>query len=202
MITETIPSYLYLQYSDDENLKALVEAYNVETQKYIDWFNSINLPIYTGLEGDLLDWVGAGLYGFPRPNISTGMYQWVGALNTRQYNDVEYNGSKPINLGIKTSDDLYKRLLTWRFYKGDGFYFSLQWLKRRVERFIFGVNGLDIVNNSGLVSVQFNTYKEVVVTVTMTGTALDVNLVSILQYSHLFGYLELPTGYNFQFVVA
>ena len=42
-----------------------------------------------------------------------------------------------------TPDDIYKRVLTWWFYKGDGYDFSIQWLKRRIYRFLFGVEGKD-----------------------------------------------------------
>ncbi|WP_258557194.1 hypothetical protein [Kluyvera ascorbata] len=45
------------------------------------------------------------------------------------------------------SDDLFKRIMTWNFYKGDGFYFTIPWLKRRVLRFLTGVDGVDVVND-------------------------------------------------------
>jgi hypothetical protein len=38
-------------------------------------------------------------------------------------------------------DDLYKRILTWHLFKGDGKYFDVRWWKRRIMRFITGVNG-------------------------------------------------------------
>ncbi|STX01610.1 Uncharacterised protein [Kluyvera ascorbata] len=37
--------------------------------------------------------------------------------------------------------------MTWNFYKGDGFYFTIPWLKRRVLRFLTGVDGVDVVND-------------------------------------------------------
>jgi len=40
-------------------------------------------------------------------------------------------------------DDIFKRILTWNLYKGDGNRFSMRWLKRRIARFLFGVNGID-----------------------------------------------------------
>src|SRR5262245_51754337 len=39
------------------------------------------------------------------------------------------------------NDDVYRRLLTWHFYKGDGKYASVEWLKRRIWRFCYGKNG-------------------------------------------------------------
>ncbi|MGA3767720.1 hypothetical protein ACPBXC_29065, partial [Escherichia coli] len=53
-------------------------------------------------------------------------------------------------------DDLFKRIMTWNFYKGDGFYFSIPWIKRRILRFLLGVNGTDILNDQRWsISIQF-----------------------------------------------
>ena len=41
------------------------------------------------------------------------------------------------------TDDVFKRILTWHFYKGDGKNFSVRWLKRRIWRFLQGANGTD-----------------------------------------------------------
>ncbi|WMJ65680.1 hypothetical protein RBI80_00330 [Klebsiella variicola] len=46
--------------------------------------------------------------------------------------------------------------MTWNFYKGDGFYFSIPWIKRRILRFLLGVNGTDILNDQRWsISIQF-----------------------------------------------
>jgi hypothetical protein len=42
---------------------------------------------------------------------------------------------------VTTTDDIYRRVLTWHFYKGDGNYFSMPFLKRRVWRFLYGQDG-------------------------------------------------------------
>ena len=112
-VPKTIPSYLYTLYQDDDDLQAFVAEYNTLTQGYVDWFNQVDLPIYTGplIVGYFLDWVSMGLYGYVRP--------------------------------AGTMDDVLKRSLTWHFYKGDGRYFDVRWLKRRVMRFLEGVDGTD-----------------------------------------------------------
>lgn len=128
MLSQTIPSYLYQEYSDDVDLQAFVSAYNQMTQQYVTWFNTIGLPIYTGLSGPLLDWVCNGLYGYYRPTLQ----------------------------GQLVSDDIFQRCLTWQFYKGDGTTFSIEWLKRRVVRFLTGANGTDPgVQQEWQVSVTF-----------------------------------------------
>jgi hypothetical protein len=37
--------------------------------------------------------------------------------------------------------------MTWNFYKGDGYYFTIPWLKRRIIRFLTGIDGVDVVND-------------------------------------------------------
>ena len=88
--------------------------------------------------------MGQGIYGYPRPVLSEYTIAIVGPLDTW-----ELNGGPILNsiekLGtanfITTTDDIYKRCLTWHIYKGDGRYFNVKWLKRRVMRFLYGVNG-------------------------------------------------------------
>jgi hypothetical protein len=95
-----------------------------------------------------------------RPALSTGLPIVMGPLNTWGYNWLFqiWNPSPPpaehVTFGlneievlsagdiINTSDDLYRRIITWHFYKGDGKYFSIRWLKRRIWRFLYGPNGL------------------------------------------------------------
>jgi hypothetical protein len=145
-LLKVIPSYLYQEYSDDDDLQAFVAAQNSKQQDYVDTFNALNLPIYTGplVAGALLDWVGSGLYGYPRPALSTGQPRTVGPLNTwgpamlPEINDMDVLTPYAV---VVTNDDTYRRCLTWHFYKSDGKYFDTRWLKRRVWRFCYGVNG-------------------------------------------------------------
>ncbi len=121
MLTQTIPSYLYQEYADDENLRAFVANYNVMAQDYVTWFATASLPIYTLQSDALLDWVAAGLYGWQRPTL----------------------------LDEPATDDVFKRCITWSFYKGDGRVFNIRWLKRRLQRWLNGVDGTDIGYISG-----------------------------------------------------
>jgi hypothetical protein len=139
-------------------------------QDYVDTFNALDLPIYPGpiVSGKLLDWVGQGVYGMARPAIGSGVPLQVGPLNTWgcnmpghsmavinayfQYEDwlpSTVNGLAQLSVGdvVITDDDTYRRILSWHFFKGDGKYFSTRWLKRRVWRFCYNMNGIpnDIV---------------------------------------------------------
>lgn len=133
MLTKTIPSYLYQEYSDDVDLQAFVANYNEMAQDYVTWFVTAFLPVYTLQTANLLDWVASGLYGILRPRLQ----------------------------GAPATDDVFKRCITWAFYKGDGKTFSIRWLKRRLQRWLNGVNGTDIgyisgpVNQTYQISVTF-----------------------------------------------
>lgn len=181
-LLETIPAYPYQQYADDENIQAFFLAFNTMVQEYVDWFNSINLPIYTSenISGLLLDWVAKGLYGMSRPGLASGQNQDIGPLNTFAYNEVgyaEYSIQGPSDV-VVTTDDVFKRIITWNFYKGDGKTFDIRWLKRRVARFLLGENGTSFnIDQTYLISVTFGVGNQVNINLsggsrTITGGAL------------------------------
>jgi hypothetical protein len=159
-VLEPIKSYLYQEYSDDEDLQAFVAAYNSMMQDLVDAFNTLNLPIYTQdpVSGALLDWVGKGVYGLPRPALSYQFPITIGPYNTGQYNTQIYDYWQyifPNDLAL-VNDDIYRRVITWHFSKGDGKYFSVQWLKKRIMRFLIGTNGTNPnIDQTYQISVTF-----------------------------------------------
>jgi hypothetical protein len=145
-LTAIIPSYLYQQYADDASLQAFVQAWNAYAQTYLTWFAEGQMANYTVQVGPMLDWVGTYLYGVPRPFLSSQVTLDEGPFNTYAINGLVINGWKvlpPQNI-TAVSDDIYKRVITWNFYKGDGNVFSIPWLKRRVVQFLEGVDGVPI----------------------------------------------------------
>lgn len=146
-LQDVIPSYLYQQYSDDSDLQAFVAAYNSIAQGYVDWFNSASLALYTSsaISGPLLDWIGQGIYNIARPVISTSSSKSYGAMNTVGLNTLSLNTFKTVQSGTAqiASNDIYKRLMTWVLYRGDGRQSCIAWLKRRIGRFLYGANGSD-----------------------------------------------------------
>jgi len=157
-----IPSYPYVQYNDDANIVAFFQAYNIVAQEYLNAFNALNLPVYTNpvIINYLLDWVGAGLYGNPRPTLSVGNLVGAGTYNSDDYNIDTYNRFNQVSIGqyFETSDDVYKRILTWNLYKGDGKQFNIAWLKRRCMRWLIGPNGAaPFLTETYPVSVEFDT---------------------------------------------
>jgi hypothetical protein len=146
-LQEIIPSYLYQQYADDQNVQSFVNAWNSIAQSYLTWFNQTPLGVYTSpsISGALLDWIGQGIYGIERPVLSTLSTSFMAGVNAFALNVPALNEGEKSSSGTAmiASDDIYKRVLTWWLYRGDGKTFSVRWLKNRVNRFLNGPNGLD-----------------------------------------------------------
>lgn len=159
-LQKTIPSYAYTQYADDDDIQGFFAAFNTLAQQYVNTFNALNLPVYTGdlIVGALLDWVALGLYGLARPLLPYGVGKNLGPYNTSAFNSLYFNESKLLGptTYYATTDDIFKRILTWHLYKGDGKVFNIRWLKRRIMRFLLGVNGTSPdIGNTYQVSVTF-----------------------------------------------
>lgn len=139
-ITSTIPSYVYTQYAGDANIAAFFASYNQISQDNLDAINGYQLPIYLSQAGDLLDWAASSIYGVFRPSLSSGGPRPVGPINTFEMNAEEFDGFSLVNTSTSyIVDDLtYQRIIQWNTFKGDGYQFTIRWLKRRVERFLRG----------------------------------------------------------------
>jgi hypothetical protein len=148
-LQQIIYAYPYQEYADDPNITAFFDSYNSLAQGYLQWFLTTPLSVYTSpnITGPLLDWIGQGIYGIQRPVISSVTSKTLSsAYNTAPYDVGPYATRKVKTSGSVTvvNDDIYKRALTWHLYLGDGRQMSVMWLRRRVARFIYGVNGTDI----------------------------------------------------------
>ncbi|TLI70121.1 hypothetical protein FEK66_15990 [Escherichia sp. E1130] len=193
-----IPAYPYTQYNDDPNIVAFFQAYNKIVQGYLDYLNSLNLPCWTSpaITGDLLDWIALGIYGETRPLLQVSQEAIAkGAYNTIDYNTIPYAGMKNFVPGATTYvvDDYFKRILTWNFYKADGFQFNLDWLKRRIARFLCGPNGIDPpVTNTFDISVVPNNGVFVIILPDSTDS-VGVFLKEAIEQ----GIVKLPFIYSF-----
>jgi hypothetical protein len=96
------------------------------------------------------------------------------------------------------NDDIYQRVITWNFYKGDGYQFNTRWLKNRVYRFLTQANGIPApipfpADVSHAVGVTWGSGNTVTITV---GSAINA-YASILSALINNGTLELPFQYTF-----
>ena len=196
-LQQVIPSYLYKEYSDDDDLQAFVDSQNALAQGYLDWFNQTPLGLYTAanINGGLLDWVGQGVYGISRPVLSSVTSQTIAGLNSAAYDTVELDGFRYTSSGTASpaSDDIYKRVLTWNLYRGDGQFFTIGWLKNRVNRFLHGVNGTDypVLNEPPSITVSGTTF---------TISAFNDPFLQSLQQALANGAIALPFQYNYVFI--
>ena len=207
MLNEIIKSYLYTQYNDDDDIRAFVTAYNTMAQEIYSWMLNANLPVFAGgyNVGDQLRWIALGIYGVKPPILVSGKSKVYGPYNAIRFNQLPFNGRKRVREAeqVVVSDDLFKRIMTWNFYKGDGFYFTIPWLKRRIMRFLTGVDGTDIVNDHHwIVSVVFSD-DGMIITITrgyteLTDAALYNDMgFNDIQYDHNDGVLIKSNGYEY-----
>ena len=191
VLTQQLQAYPYLQYSDDADIGAFFTAYNDLSQTNLATINNLNLPNYQAQVYPLLDYVGENLYGEKRTALAVGTSQIIGPLNTFNYNQFQPNAYQVSFNGTtyEVSDGVFKAILQWNNFKGDGFQFTVRWLKRRVRRFI---NGNPFIQQTYDVSVIFTgTYDcEILVPASSTyGTVFQAAVAS--------GVLLLPFQYNF-----
>ncbi len=233
-IAAPMAAYPYSQYQDDDNITALFMAVNSYCQSnYVDFFNNYVPAAYTNvnINGMFLDWIGQGLYGVVRPYVSSGSITALGAYNTSIYNLLQYDYlyySGTVTT-LQVNDDVYKRCITWNFYRGDGALFTITWLKKRIVRWLLGVNGVPIhVQSTYGVSVQIS---NLVVTITIQNSAIipssaipntfypdqvtpdasagsssssafSLSMVQVLQILISSGMLMLPAQYSYVVVVG
>ena len=200
MITNNLPAYLYQQYSFDDTtqyLQAFFTAYNNSSQTNLDTINNLNLPIYTNpmIEGLLLDWVALGIYGMNRPSLSTGrQFSPLGVYDTVPLDTTAY--TEDVSGGAGTfytvTDDYFKRILTWNFYKSDGFQYTTNWLKKRVKRFLFGNNGISpVIQDTYDISVIYTAPNNIEITIP------NLPISPILNAAIQDGVLNVPFQYNY-----
>lgn len=202
-----LPAYVFQEYSDDDNIQAFFVAFNQFAQVYQDWFNTINLPIYTQpqIAGSLLDWVAEGIYGIRRPSLALGKIAGLGLLNTYELNAMMLNSfiSRGTITDFTVSDDIFKRIITWFFFKGDGQRMAIGWLKRRIMRFLVGTNGTaPNIDNTYPVGISFGSSNSVVITITLSpDTPITSTIAEIFQAAVQTGAVNLPFQFSFTVLV-
>ena len=193
-----LKAYPYRQYADDPNIVAFFDAYNQLSNGYLQQINALGLPNYPLQSAPLLDWVGTNLYGTPRQSVPVGGGRVVGPYNTTDYNTLPYNTQRRLSSGnfYALTDQAYIAVIQWNNYKGDGFQFTTQWLKRRVMRFL---GGYLFPDESYQVSVGVVGRS---VTITISAGIAPLTLAPILQAAIQSGLLHLPFQFTFTVVIV
>ena len=134
-----------------------------------------------------------------RPALSSGRNRDLGPYNTNMYNTLAYNQKKRVgaqNVTV-TTDDLFKRIMTWRLYRGDGKVFNIQWLKRRIARFLTFPNGTSgNIDNTNNIHVTFGSGNQVNILLPAVPNA------TILKEAIDSGAVELPFQFTYSVTVA
>lgn len=203
VVDKVIPSYPFVQYSDDEDAVAFFTSYNTLAQEYLDGFNILTLPYWPAdiINGYLLDWIAEGIYGVRREKIQKieGDVS-KGSYNTIDYNTVPYAKLKNYIPGSTEflPDEYFKRIMTWNFYKGDGFQFSIPWFKRRIARFLHGPAGIDpIIDNTFDVSIV-SSNGVFSIAITDSGDGVATFLKTAIEQ----GMVNLPFIYSYKVTVS
>ncbi|CAI3954530.1 unnamed protein product [Commensalibacter communis] len=138
LYTHNLQAYLYWQWEGDEYIKAFFDSYNKLANQQVDDFNSLNLPNYFTKTGLWLDYVAKNIYGMDRKQVLYANNLIRSGLNTVDPNDIDPNAAKVIKISKAhtMTDEEFKKIIQWNFYKADGFIFTIPYLKRRIIRFL------------------------------------------------------------------
>ena len=163
-------------YAPTYSVGGFVQWQNAEGQD-VNWFSLFgNVDFFgqgktitgVGISGALLDWIGQSLYGYARPLLITN------AITGDERGGCGWAicGAAPVSIrtaktvagtAVLVNDDIYKRALTWHLYLGDGKQMTIQWLKRRIARFLYGANGSDVsIDQQQNVNIAFTNTRRVV----------------------------------------
>lgn len=197
-----VKSYVYQQYRDDADIIALFDAYNQIAQDYLKTFLSHSPAIYiddvwTSGELTYLAWFLWGQRRWYSDYASS--IDLEGAIDELPIDWISAGGSLPKpRQKLLINDDTFRRIMTWNLYRGDGAQFTIPWLKKRIKRWMIGVNGYaPLFGDANEISVNISN-KIVNISVVTTDTSLLLSLQAAL-YS---GALNVPAGFTFNFSEA
>lgn len=196
------PAYPYQQFSDDTDINALFSATNEIAQSVLTWMLDHPLALYMrpALSGGLLDYAAYCLYGIARHQVGYSQITNIaGAINTMPVNtlDIDDNQLPRTSMRFTLTDDIFKRILTWHLYKGDGVQFSIPWLKRRIMRFLSGDDGHAWrFNSTAPVSIAIH---ESTVAISIAKGTADERLLLLLSALIKNGLVPVPPTFSYSF---
>lgn len=187
---EELDIFAYDQWQGIPEVVAYFGATKHFTHEIIRELTEKSFSDYFKFKGDMLDYIALCIYGEMRPAyLNSGDYKAFGALNSLPLNQDPLNSTKVMwdTDGEAVTDEIFRRIITWNFYKGDGRMPSIPWIKRRCKRFLTG-NWLD-QGDLGNISLKFNRN---VITIKSTGFGIWDKILGDAIES---GVLKLPFGF-------
>ncbi|QCE32955.1 hypothetical protein FAI41_04725 [Acetobacteraceae bacterium] len=199
MAWRILKAYVYQQYSDDSDIMALFESYNQIAQDYLKTFISHCPAIYIDdfWSAGELTYLAWFLWGQRRwYSDYASSIDLEGAIDELAIDEVAAGGSVPTpRQKLLINDDTFRRIMTWNLYRGDGPQFSIPWLKKRIKRWMIGVNGYaPLFGDANEVSVHVS---EKIVNISVVTS--DTTLLLSLQAALYSGALNVPVGFTFNF---
>jgi hypothetical protein len=194
------PSYQYGQYQLDPNVQASVDAFNGEAEGIFYWLQNYPIADYRTdpISGDLLSWVGLGLYNMPRTVQVSTVYNRSLSIADSPYGNIAFASTDYQNFTstvLNLTDDQYRRCITWNIYSGDGWVFNTTWLRNRVARFLYSADGYSDITIGELSNVNINWLGDRQAQI--FAVTQDTALVDLMNIAILNEYLQTPLGYNF-----
>jgi hypothetical protein len=177
-------------FEKSKDVRALFDTCNAELDSIIQSLSRLNLGLYLDKEGAWLDWIAKGVFGFSRPSIAiTELLSSQGGFNNFGFDKRGYGYSVNANTTafVTLTDDQFKKYLQWHLWRGDGYQFSIPWLKARVARFA------GVAISAVSISVTGSLY-----TITLANS-VDANILKYLFVSEL---LELPENNDYTVILT
>lgn len=134
-----IKAYAYNQFHRNLDIKAMSLTLDAALQDIQKQLKEADFPIYTSKEGEWLDYIAWCLYGLKRPTIALGkIIPEIGGMGDSPMIGLGFMSLRPRVLPTSEliDDDCFKRLIMWHTFVGDGFFFNLDFFKRKIKRFI------------------------------------------------------------------
>jgi hypothetical protein len=184
MLTVPLLPYQYQNYKKDPPIDAMFQAARERVALEYSQLLAVNLPIWATKSGAFLDYIGLYLYAFPRPSVPTYSTAEAGPYNTLTFNSAEYNSAPIIRTVVSAqlvSDDVYKRCLQWRMWRGDGKVFALWSVRQRIARWF---------------DIDYNEISLAIVGSTIAAAIPEHPLFSQFKFLFENGQLPLPLGFS------
>jgi hypothetical protein len=187
MLDKLSNPYAYNHFYANNDIKAMSLTLDAELQDINQQLLDANLPIFTSKEGEWLDYIAWSLYGLKRPTIALGrITPQIGTIGYFPMISFGFLGFKQVVLPQSEliSDDCFKRMLIWHTFVGDGWFFNLDFFKRKIKRFIQDdMHG--VVDNTFDISINLN--NKII-------SIPDCYFSQRLKWLYLSGFLSVPLG--------